>query len=110
MIRVIEIDHAPVKGGTLIYHNGIILNAVVSGWVPEQMRRLQVVLENSDGENETARKYREELEKNIFHPYQHVKYEFFAAKIDVRKFFHKQEIIENYGSWNFEYKSSEKKN
>lgn len=109
MIRIIEIDHTPVEKDNLIYHNGIVANAVVSGWVPEQMNRFLHTLNQEGAEANTALKYRKELEENLFHNYQHVKYEFFPARINVRDFFHRQEILESHESWKFEYLSKKDK-
>lgn len=105
MIRVLEIDHKPVPGPGLIYHSGIIKNSVSPWQVPEQLIRLVSRIDNYGTTDEKSVLFRKELENNIFHGKNHVKYELFDAKINVREFFHFQKTIQEYQAWPFEYTS-----
>lgn len=108
MIRVLEINNHPVPPPGLVYHSGIVANANVAGRVPEQMYRLVKRLESNGPSDSKTTLLREEMEKNIFHGKQQVRYEVFNAKINVRDYFYSQTIIEEYQKWIFEYSSESK--
>lgn len=106
MIKILEIDGIRVSPESAsVYHNGIILNAHVSGWAPEQIFRLVSELEAHGPGTEKARLYRDELERNIFLHYKETKYEAFFSTINIKEFFHAPEVLSPQKKWVFHYKA-----
>lgn len=101
MIRILEIDHKPLNPPSLVYHNGMIQNSSAYWRVPEQMIRFLHHLRG--GNEDLIQKSRRELEETLFYRNQHVKYEAFYARLDIRKNLFKEELIQAYSKWTFEY-------
>lgn len=103
MIRILEVNHQPLSPPTLIYHNGMIPNSTAYWTIPEQMSRLLFLLRAQEDDKVKSTVARKELEKTLFHDKQHVKYQVFYVRINVRDHLFQEKVLKEYPHWTFEY-------